>query len=115
MPKHKTKFSSQWLDQKDGNGHIVRWWCKADAKEVNAGYCNLCFKTFNCGNRGLQQVLQHATGDKHKQIACVRFSQEVKHLALVAVEGTSASIQQTADKGATSFLVAKSHVDEVPV
>jgi len=116
MPKHQTKFCEKWLDQKDGNGHIVRWWCKADAKDENAGYCKLCFKAINCGNRGVQQILQHATGEKHKQTVCVRFSQEVKHLAPVAVEGTSNP--RSADNGATSsttFLVPKSHVDEVQV
>ncbi len=118
MPKHQTKFCEQWLDQNDGNRHIVRWWCKADAKDVNAGYCKLYFKTINCGNRGVQQLLQHATGEIHKQIACVRFSQEVKHLVPVAGEGTLNSIPQTADNSTTSsttFLVPKSHIDEVHV
>ena len=85
MPKHQTKFCLQWLDQTDGNGHIIRWWGKADVKDVNAGYCNLCFKTVSCGNRGVQQMLQHATGDRHKQIALARFSKEVKHLVPVCV------------------------------
>ena len=114
MPKHQTKFCNQWLDQDDGNGHILRWWCKADAKDVNAGYCKLCFKAISCGNRGVQQILQHATGEKHKQTAIVRFSNEVKHLIPVAVEGTSNP--QTAGNGATSsttYLVPKSHVDQV--
>lgn len=120
MPKHQTKFCPQWLDQTDGNGHIVRCWAKADAKDVHAGYCFLCFKTVNCGNRGVQQLLNHATGDKHKSIACVRFSNEVKHLVPVAMEGTSSSgIQRTSttDPGATSssiLLIPKSHTDEVP-
>lgn len=119
MPKYGTKFSQLWLDQVDGNGHSLRCWAKGDPKNVYAGYCQLCFKSIHCGNRGLQQMLSHATGEKHKVIACARFAAEVKHLVPVGVEGTRATgVQRTSatDKASTSCsvsLVPKSHMDQV--
>jgi hypothetical protein len=85
MPK-QTKFRNNWLDQEDGNGHKLRLWCRADEKDLYAGYCKLCFKKLPCSNMGLLQILQHSTGDKHKQIACVRFGKAEKHLTSAAAE-----------------------------
>jgi len=90
MPGGQTKFGQSWLDQIDCNGHTLRWWCRADIKDVYAGFCILCFKKLPCANIGLRQMLKHATGVKHKEIACVRFSQKEKHLVVVGLEGASA-------------------------
>jgi len=88
MPR-QTQFSEQWLDQMDANKHILRSWCKKDDKDIFAAHCILCFKKVPCGNMGLRQVLQHASGAKHKEIACRRFSTTEKHL--VVLEHSTAS------------------------
>jgi len=126
MPKSQTKFGAQWLEQVDGNGHLLRLWCRADAKDIFAGYCILCFKRIPCASMGIKQILQHAAGDKHRDIARVRFSKVEKHLVPIGVEMSASTSSGTAtessqrtpapSKGSIAapvMLVPKSHLDKV--
>jgi hypothetical protein len=58
----------------------------ADKSNIYAGLCILCSKTIHCGNAGVKQLLQHAEGAKHKQVAACRFGSNQAHLS---VEGHS--------------------------
>jgi len=116
MPR-RTKFAEQWLDQVDANQHTLRWWCKATPKDIYAAYCTLCYKMVLCDNIGLIQLLQHAIGKKHVEIANVRFSQWQQHLVVMPTSQASTASNVTSDAssvGASStFCVAKSHKDQV--
>jgi hypothetical protein len=133
MPR-QTRFSEQWLNQVDSNKHQLRSWCRKDEKDIFAAHCILCFKKIPCGNMGLRQVLQHATGSKHKEIACLRFSATEKHLVSLecpamsnastssvlsstiprAPEAESFSAQSIkSSKPISSVTVAKSYVEQV--
>jgi len=70
----KTKFNHSWLEKTDCNGHLLRTWCAKDSSSDFAGYCLLCKKTIQCGNNGAVQILHHAEGQKHKDIAKMKIS-----------------------------------------
>ena len=74
MPHGKTKFNHSWLGKTDCNGHLLRTWCAKDSSSDFAGYCLLCKKTIQCGNNGAVQILKHAEGQKHKDIAKMKIS-----------------------------------------
>jgi len=113
MPR-QTKFAEQWLDQVDANQHTLRWWCKAAPKDIYAAFCTLCYKTVPCDNMGLIQLLQHAKGKKHMEIANVRFSQRQQHLVVLPTSAASNIASEISSVGAPSmFCVAKSHKDQV--
>ena len=118
MPSQETNFSPQWLNQTDGNQHTISWWCRADAKDIHAGFCILCYKKVPCGNMGLIQLLQHATGKRHKEIACTRFSKSSCYIAVqskISEESASSSKQGGGlkSKSVTNYVVTKSHNDQV--
>jgi hypothetical protein len=64
-----------------------------------AVFCILCLKTIHCGNAGVKQLMQHANGAKHKQVAACRFGSNQAHLS---VEGHS---NDTHDKQTESEVI----------
>jgi hypothetical protein len=82
MPR-ETCFSLSWLEQTDGNGHAIKSWCKPDSRLTTAGYCTLCCKQVSCANMGIRQILQHATGSKHTELASLRFNKKQGHFQFV--------------------------------
>lgn len=78
MPRD-TSFCLSWLEQIDAIGHAVKSWCKPDPHVTTAGYCTLCCKQVSCANMGIRQILQHAAGSKHTDIATLRFSKNQGH------------------------------------
>ena len=54
-------------------------WCTKDHRSSGSAYCTLCHKSVPCGNMGIVQLLQHAKGVKHVQIAISRFSKSQGH------------------------------------
>ena len=79
MPHGNTHFQQQWLQKEDKNGHVISKWltdyndCDFSAK------CILCCSRLKYGNSGLSQILSHADGKKHKDLATRRFSGNQLH------------------------------------
>jgi hypothetical protein len=92
MPGGQTRFNSDWLSTIDCNGHALSEWCGADKTSDFSALCRLYNKEIRCDNQGLQQVLRHAEGDSHKQLAENIVSG--KQLTLTAAKSS--------DKGAVS-------------
>ena len=111
MPGCNTKFSSGWLEQIDGNGHSLRLWCRSDDKDIYSAFRFLCYKKVPCTNMGLRQLLQHATGDKHTEIAITRFSKTVKHLTVANARTPPSDASQRPHTG--QQMMSKSHLDQV--
>ena len=74
MPTGKTKFQNSWLEAEDCSKCKVDTWCRKGSGESKA-FCVLCNKEVCCDNAGLEQVLQHAKGAKHRKLADGRASQ----------------------------------------
>ena len=85
MPGIVTRFQKDWLKERDENGHILSLWCKQGT--VNAALCICCNKYVRHDNQGLQQLIQHARGQRHK---CL-----VKDVA----SGNQTTIQKNLDDG----------------
>ena len=62
MPKYKTYFNEQWLEDER-----FKSWLKSDPKDRTVAYCKVCCKSFNIGVGGIESVKQHAKGVKHSQ------------------------------------------------
>lgn len=74
MSHSKTKFSATWLKKKDGNGHLLEWWCCEHSTDRFIAVCRLCEKDINISNSGCHALLQHAGYKSHKEKAMVRYS-----------------------------------------
>lgn len=66
MAHSKTKFQKRWLNEKDGNGHELNVWC-VETKDPFIARCKWCDKFVRCDGQGCKQLIQHASGAKHKQ------------------------------------------------
>jgi hypothetical protein len=75
--------------QKDENGHELHSWCKKDSNSEYSGYCSLCCKSVQCSNNGVKQLLNHAQGMKHKELAKTRFGRGQKHFITAQSSGPS--------------------------
>lgn len=69
MPHGKTKFQRHWLTSTDANGNSLSSWCKEIQHDPFKAMCIICNKAVSCDNSGKNQLLKHATGDKHKELA----------------------------------------------
>jgi hypothetical protein len=67
MPAGQTKFQNSWLDEEDCSGKKVGVWCRKGTSDHKA-FCTVCMKEVACDNNGLDQVLQHAKGKKHRAL-----------------------------------------------
>ena len=85
MPGGVTHFQKDRLKEKDENGHILSLWCKQGT--VDAALCICCNKYVRHDNQCLQQLIQHARGQRHK---CL-----VKDVA----SGNQTTIQKNLDDG----------------
>ena len=94
MP-NPTKFQVSWLDKKDNNGHLVKQWCRVDSSSVYSAYCTLCCKPFKINNTGIRQVLNHSSGQKHTEIAKVRFASQQRHLCAQKEKNEAACVDTT--------------------
>ena len=92
MSHSKTKFSVTWLKKKDGNGHLLEWWCHEHEKDRFTGVCRLCEKDINVSNSGCHALLQHAGYKTHREKAMVRYSSmECKLLKAKEMDKSSVS------------------------
>ena len=44
MSHSKTKFNIASLKKKDGNGHLLEWWCHEHKKDKFVAVCRICEK-----------------------------------------------------------------------
>jgi hypothetical protein len=88
MPGGKTSFQQHWLDELDCTGKLIKNWCKKGSDSFS-GYCFLCNKKIGCDNAGLDQIKQHAKGNKHSAI--VSMVSSTKQLQLSAASLSSAN------------------------
>ena len=72
------KWSSDWLDKKDGDGNFLR--LVASMKNDTAAHCHLCSNELKFTKLVVHALLQHASTPKHKTNAALRFSHTVRHL-----------------------------------
>ena len=97
MSHSKTKFSVAWLKKKDGNGHLLQWWCHEHESDKFKAVCNLCEKDINVANNGCHALMQHAGMRIHREKAMIRYSsRESKILKAkeIGESSTSSSVEQ---------------------
>ena len=81
MPHGHTHFETSWLSKNDRNDHHTgKWLTDPNDKDFTAK-CTLCTTSFEYENSGLQLLLSHADGEKHKEIATRRFSANQFHFS----------------------------------
>jgi len=61
--KEKTYFQDSWLENDDFKDWLVK------ANEKTKAKCKRCRKTFQLSNMGVQALISHATGKKHKDLS----------------------------------------------
>lgn len=73
----KCRFNSKWLEQRDAAGHLVSTW----ARKINDEniLCAACDKTIQL-QRGIQAIMQHSRGEKHKEQFQIKFKHRQLHL-----------------------------------
>ena len=59
MPKYKSKFQDSWLLEQE-----FKTWLQRDKDEISA-FCKVCWKSFSIVNSEIENVKQHAKGNKH--------------------------------------------------
>ena len=74
MAQSKTKFRSEWLKKRDGNGHLLEWWCKTHESDKCRAICKLCDKEIQVASGRVHVLLQHANKNIHKQKATFHFA-----------------------------------------
>ena len=74
MAQSKTKFRSEWLKKRDGNGHLLEWWCETHECDKCRAICKLCDKEIQVVSGGVYVLLQHASKNIHKQKADFHFA-----------------------------------------
>ena len=117
MSHSKTKFNIAWLKKKDGNGHLLEWWCHEHKKDRFVAVCRICEKDISISNSGVYALLQHAGRKVHREKAMVRYSNmESKLLKAKEVDdaSTSASVGQ-ADTGKQSHEVTQEGTTQVSI
>ena len=117
MSHSKTKFNIAWLKKKDGNGHLLEWWCHAHKKDKFVAVCRICEKDINISNSGVHAVLLHAGREVHREKAMVRYSnRESKLLKAKEMDeaSTSASVGQ-GDTGKQSHEVTQEGTTQVSI
>lgn len=113
MPR-ETEFRMVWLEQTDGNGHLIKNWCKPDVKVSSAGFCTVCCKQVPCANMGIRQIMQHATGAKHRELASLRFSQKQAHFVMLDTDRRKQDSSTNAETSINSKVTfSKAHNDQV--
>jgi hypothetical protein len=80
-----TKFQESWLRKTDSAGNQVKQWCRADNTSPHKAFCMLCCKSIQCSNSGFKQLLHHAEGKRHSDLAVARFGKTQKHLEKGAI------------------------------
>ena len=75
-----TKFQESWFRKTDSAGNQVKQWCRADNTSPHKAFCMLCCKSIQCSNSGFKQLLHHAEGKRHSDLAVARFGKTQKHL-----------------------------------
>ena len=95
MSHSKTKFNIAWLKKKDGNGHLLEWWCHEHKKDKFVAVCRICEKDISISNNGV-----HAGRKVH------RYSNRESKL-LKAKEMDEASTSASVGQGDTKKTVMK--------
>ena len=117
MSHSKTKFSVAWLKKKDGNGHLLEWWCHEHKRDRFVAVCRICEKDINISNSGVHALLLHAGTKGHRGKAMVRYSKmESKLLKAKEMDeaSTSASVGQ-GDTGKQSQGVTREGTTQVSI
>ena len=88
----KTKFNITWLKKKDGNGHLLEWWCHEHKKDKFVAVYRICEKDISISNSEVHAVLLHADRKVHREKAMVRYSnRESKLLKAKEMDEASSS------------------------
>ena len=74
MTHSKTKFNIGWLKKRDGNGHMLEWWCHEHKTNTFKAICKLCDKKIQVANNRCFTLMQHAGMKSHKKKASVRLA-----------------------------------------
>ena len=74
MAQSKTKFRSEWLKKRDGNGKLLEWWCVTHESDKCRSICKLCNNEIQGASGGVHAFLQHASKNIHKQKAMFHFA-----------------------------------------
>ena len=74
MVQSETKFRGEWLKKKDGNGHLLEWWCETHESDKWRAIWKLCEKEIQVTSGGVHTLLQHASKNIHKQKATFHFA-----------------------------------------
>ena len=91
MSHSKTKFNIAWLKKKDGNGHLLEWWCHEHKKDKFVAVCSYS---------EVHALLLHAGRKVHREKAMVRYSNRESKL-LKAKEMDEASTSASVGQGDT--------------
>ena len=59
--QYQCKFSDEWLVNEN-----FKNWIKKDENDEHSAYCKYCCKRFSISGRGVNQVIAHMNGSKHK-------------------------------------------------
>ena len=108
MPGGKTSFQSSWLEGYDTNKHKIALWCRRQSQYE--AHCTLCDKTFSIANRGNGEILQHAGGLKHREIANTRFSKTTQHLTSKKPSNQNTQSTKSCEK---ELVLRESKVDQI--
>ena len=100
MSHSKTKFNIAWLKKKDGNGHLLEWWCHEHKKDKFVAVCRICEKDISINNSGVHALLLHAGRKVHREKAMARYSNRESKL-LKAKEMDEASTSASVGQGDT--------------
>ena len=117
MSHSKTKFNIAWLKKKDGNGHLLEWWCHEHKRDRFVAVCRICKKDISISNSGVYALLQYAGRKVHREKAMVRYSNmESKLLKAKEMDeaSSSASVGQ-ADTGKQSHEVTQEGTTQVSI
>ena len=74
MAHSKTKFNVGWLKKRDGNGHMLEWWCHEHETNKFKAICKFCDKEVQVANNGCFALMQHAGMKSHKEKVSVRLA-----------------------------------------
>ena len=118
MSHSKTKFNIAWLKKKDGNGHLLEWWCHEHKKDKFVAVGRICEEDISISNSGVHAVLLHAGRNVHREKAMFRDSnRESKLLKAKEMDeaSTSASVGQGDTKKKQSHEVTQEGTTKVSI
>ena len=90
MIKYKSKFQDSWLEEEE-----FKTWLQRDDKDETSAFCKVCWKSFSIVNSEIENVKQHAKGNKHLE-RCPSGNSKISFVKK-SLEGTN-KIEKAAQK-----------------